>query len=204
MLIPIHEEMTRAALAPHVSPRALDVILAANKAQDKLSNQFGHDEIHFDNNAIEAGSRYIKEQRGYVLAALLTSGVLPAWVAFGRLTHTAQDFYSHTNYISLWMKKNPRCAPEAVDALDPDIIASPELFSGKLYLLDWLYFLPPLKQFALSRLPGDSHAKMNLDSPAQGEKFPYARAAAVQRTQREFDLLHKLLTPEMFAKFCDL
>jgi len=204
MLISVHEEMTRAALAPHVSPRALEVILAANKSQDKLSNQFGHDEIHFDNNAIEAGNRYIKEQRGYVLAGLLTPGVLSAWVAFGRLTHTAQDFYSHTNYVSLWMEKNPRCAPEAIDSLDPDLIASPKLFSATLYLLDWLYFLPPLKKFALSLLPPNSHGKMNLDSPAQGEKFPYARAAAIQRTQREFELLKKLLTPEMIAKFCDL
>ena len=45
---------------------------------------------------------------------------------------------------------------------------------------------------------------MNLDSPAQGEKFAYARAAAVKRTIHEFELLEKILTPEMFAKFTDL
>ncbi len=205
MLIPIHEEMTREALTPHFSPRALDVIIAANKNQDALRNQIGHDEIHFDNNAIEAGNRYIKEQRGYLLASLLSPGVLSAWVAFGRLTHTAQDFYSHTNYIPLWMEKNPRLTAHAVDQLDRDLIASPKLHSGKLYFpLDLLYFIPPLRKFALALLPSDSHGRMNLDSPKQGERFEYARAAAIKRTQYEFDLLKNILTPEMFAKFCDL
>ena len=53
-------------------------------------------------------------------------------------------------------------------------------------------------------LPHDSHGKMNLDSPKQGPRFEYARAAAVKRTVYEFEILEKILTPEMFAKFTDL
>ncbi len=205
MLVPIHEEMTRETLYGKVSPRALEIIIAANKKQDKLSNQFGHDEIHFDNNALEEGKRYINEQRGLLLAALLSPGVLSAWIAFGRLLHTAQDFYSHTNYVTMWMEKNPRLSPRQIDPLDGGLLASPNLHSGKLYFpLDWLYFIPPLKRFVLPLLPADSHGKMNLDSPAQGEKFEYARIAAVKRTEHEFELLRKLLTPEMFHKFCDM
>jgi hypothetical protein len=45
---------------------------------------------------------------------------------------------------------------------------------------------------------------MNLDSPEQGYKFDYARAAAIKRTQHEFDILKQILTPEMFAKFTDI
>ncbi len=205
MLVPIHEEMMREALASHFSPRALEIIIAANRKQDALSNQIGHDEIHFDNNAIDAGNRYIKEQRGYVLAALLSPGVLSAWIAFGRLTHSAQDFYSHTNYIALWMEKNPRLSALDVNPVDAEIFASPKLHSGKIYFpLDALYFIPPLRKFALALLPRDSHAWMNLDSPKQGERFEYARAAAVKRTQHEFEILQKILTPEMLAKFVDL
>ncbi|MBK8616515.1 MAG: hypothetical protein IPN96_05290 [Anaerolineales bacterium] len=77
MLVPIHEEMTRTALGSRVSPRALEVIIAANRKQDALHGQPGHDEYHFDNNAIDAGHRYITEQRGLVLAALLAP-----WCAF--------------------------------------------------------------------------------------------------------------------------
>ena len=207
MLIPIHEEMTREALGEHFSPRALEIIIAANRKQDAIRGQIGHDEFHFDNNAIEKGLRYINEQRGFVLASLLSPGVLSAWIAFGRLTHTAQDFYSHTNYISLWLDQHPGTppTPPEIDPVQKSLIRSPSLHSGKIYLpMDALYFVPFLRNFALKFLPEDSHGKMNLDSPAQGPRFEYARAAAVKRTQHEFDLLKKILPPDLFAKFTDI
>ena len=207
MLIPIHEEMTREALGEHFSPRALEIIIAANRKQDALRGQIGHDEFHFDNNAIEKGFRYINEQRGFVLASLLSPGVLSAWIAFGRLTHTAQDFYSHTNYISLWLDQHPGTppTPPEIDPVQKSLLRSPSLHSGKIYLpMDALYFVPFLRKFALKLLPEDSHGKMNLDSPAQGPRFEYARAAAVKRTQHEFDLLKKILPPDLFAKFTDI
>ncbi len=209
MLIPIHEEMTREALSTFFSPRALEVIVAANRKQDALSMQIGHDEYHFDNNAIEAGYRYINEQRGFVIASLLSPGVLSAWVAFGRLLHTAQDFYAHTNYIPLWLDAHahevPPPAPPEVDPVHKDLIKSPKIRSGKIYLpMDALYFVPFLRKISLALLPHDSHGKMNLDSPKQGPRFEYARAAAVKRTVYEFEILEKILTPEMIAKFTDL
>jgi len=207
MLVPIHEDMTLEALGSRFSPRAIEIILAANRSQDDLRNQIGHDEIHFDNNAIEAGNRYIIEQRGHVIASLLSPGVLSAWIAFGRLIHTAQDFYSHTNYVALWLDQfeGAQPAPPEIDPVQKSLLQSPSLRSGKIHFpLDWLYFVPFLRKFALSRLPEDSHAKMNLDSPAQGDRFAYTRAAAVKRTAYEFDLLKNILTPEMFAKFTDL
>jgi hypothetical protein len=206
MLVPIHEEMTREALGSRFSPRAMEIILAANRNQDALRNQFGHDEIHFDNNAIEAGNRYINEQRGYLLASLMSPGVLSAWIAFGQLTHTAQDFYSHTNYVTLWLDQfeGAQPAPPEIDPLQRSLVQSPDLCSGKIYLLDVLYFLPFTRKFALTLLPADSHGRMNLDSPAQGSRFAYARAAAVKRTLYEFELLEKILPPEMFARFTDM
>jgi hypothetical protein len=207
MLIPIHEEMTREALGASFSAGALEIIIAANRKQDALPGQIGHDEFHFDNNAIDKGFRYINEQRGFVLASLLSPGVLSAWIAFGRLIHTAQDFYSHTNYISLWLDQyngTPPTPPE-IDPVQKSLLQSPSLRSGKVYLpMDALYFVPFMRNIALKFLPDDSHGKMNLDSPKQGPRFEYARTAAVKRTQYEFELLKKILTPEMFAKFTDL
>jgi hypothetical protein len=207
MLIPIHEEMTREALGTHFSPCALEVIIAANCKQDALSAQIGHDEYHFDNNAIDEGYRYINEQRGFVIASLLSPGVLLAWIAFGRLTHAAQDFYAHTNYIPMWLDQyegTPPAPPE-IDPVQKDLIESPKIHSGKIYLpLDVLYFIPFLRKFSLALLPHDSHGKMNLDSLKQGPRFSYARAAAVKRTVYEFEILEKILTPEMFAKFTDM
>jgi hypothetical protein len=207
MLIPIHEEMTREALGEMFSAGALEIIIAANRKQDALSGQIGHDEFHFDNNAIDKGFRYINEQRGFVLASLLSPGVLSAWIAFGRLIHSAQDFYSHTNYISLWLDQyngTPPTPPE-IDPIQKSLLQSPSLRSGKVYLpMDALYFIPFLRNFAIKLLPPDSHGRMNLDSPKQGPRFEYARAAAVKRTRHEFDLLKKILPPELFTKFTDI
>ena len=206
MLTQYHTEMTRAALAPHFSERALEIIIAANLRQDDLKNQIGHDEIHYDNNAISKGDRYIIEQRGYIIATLLSPGILEAWIAFGRLLHTAQDFYSHTNYVTMWLDQfdgAPPPPPE-IDPLQKDLIESPNLHSGKIYLpMDALYFFKPLRPLMLKLLPKNSHGWMNLDSPDQGRKFPYAIAAGTKRGEYELDLLRKLLTPEMFARFTD-
>lgn len=214
MLIPVHEEMIRETLSPHFSPRALEIIIAANLKQDSWRGQIGHDEFHYDNNAIEKGDRYISEQRGYIIATLLSPGILSAWIAFGRLLHAAQDFYSHTNYVSMWLDAHarngappsPASSPQReIDPVQKDLLRSPNLHSGKIYLpMDALYFVPFLREFSLKLLPSDSHGRMNLDSPQQGPNFAYARAAAVKRTQYEFELLQKLLTPEMFARFVDL
>jgi hypothetical protein len=207
MLETIHDEMTREALGTRVSPRALEVMIAANIKQDSWSGLLGHDEYHFDNNAFDESYRYINEQRGYVLACLLSPGVISAWIAFGKLLHTVQDFYSHTNYVPLWLDGFNGTPPSTaeVDPLRKDLIQHARLHSSKLYLpMDALYFIPFLRKFALAFLPLDSHGKMNLDSPKQGPRFEYARAAAVKRTLYEFELLEKLLTPEMFARFTDV
>lgn len=205
MLVPIHEEMTREALSPYFSPRALEIVIAANLKQDSWSGLIGHDEFHYDND-IDKGDRYIIEQRGYILATLLSPGILSAWIAFGRLLHTAQDFYSHTNYVALWLDqfKDAPPPPPEIDPVQKELLRSPGLHAGKIYLLmDALYFIRPLRPLTLKLLPKDSHGRMNLDSPQQGPNFAYARAAAVKRTQYEFELLQKLLTPEMFARFAD-
>lgn len=207
MLIPIHKEMTREALITHVSPRALEVMIAANCKQDSLHGQIGHDEYHFDNNAIDKGQCYIREQRGFVMASLLSAGAISAWIAFGRLTHAAQDFYAHTNYVSMWFDEQNGAtpAPLEIDPVQKSLIESSKLRSGKVYLpMDMLYFVPFLRELALAFLPRNSHGWMNLDSPKQGLYFEYARAAAIKRTQYEFEVLRKILTPEMFAKFTDL
>ena len=209
MLTYVHKEMTREALGASMSPRALEIIIAANIKQDSLSGQFGHDEYHFDNNAFDKSYRYINEQRGFILASLLSPGVISAWIAFGRLIHSVQDFYSHTNYVSMWLDAHAHNgtppAPPEIDPVQKSLIESLGLYSSKVYLpMDVFYFIPPLRKFSLVLLPHDSHGWMNLDSPKQGFKFDYARAAAVKRTKYEFEILEKILTPEMFTKFTDI
>lgn len=207
MIETVHIDMTREALGSRMSLRAIETVIAANLKQDSLRGQFGHDEYHFDNNAFEKSYAYVTEQRGYVLASLMSPGVLSAWIAFGKLTHAVQDFYSHTNYILMWIEQHngtPPPPPE-IDPVRKDIIESPDMYSAKIYLpWDALYFVPFMRKLSIKFLPKDSHGRMNLDSPKQGPLFEYARAAAIKRTVHEFEILEKMLPPEMLTKFVDL
>ena len=193
MLIEYHESITRKALSERFSPHALQAVLAANLKQDNLlTGQVGHNEYHYDNNAIAESNQYVEKQRRLTLSALQDEDLLAAWAAFGRLIHTAQDFYAHSNYVDLWLSQFDNQAlpppPEIAPILDK-LLQSPNLHSGKLYYpLGVLSFVPFVKRFVIPLLPADSHAHMQLDSPACGERFAYAFEAAVKRTQYEFEI----------------
>lgn len=198
--------MIHLALDDQFSPRALEQIIAANIYQDRLRGQIGHPEYHFDDNAFEKSYAYIEEQRALTISYLMANDVISAWSAFGRLIHTAQDFYSHSNYVDLWLSTQPRGAipaPPEIDPLNPDLIHNPALHTGKIYPLDYLTFFRILKPLVVPLLPRDSHAWMNLDSAVRGPNFPYAFHAAVKRTKIEFEQTTKTLPRELFILFVD-
>jgi hypothetical protein len=206
MLKPFHIEIMRHALEDKCSPRALDKMIEANVNQDRLRGQIGHDEYHFDNNAFEKSYAYIEEQRALTITSLMGNDTWAAWSAFGRLTHTVQDFYAHSNYIDLWVASQPDgtiLTPSEVDPLDINLINSPALCSGKVYFLEGLTLILPLKRFVMPFLPGDAHAWMNLDSPEQGPNFKPAFQAALKRTVIEFQRTTKDLPEELLAVFVD-
>ena len=126
--------------------------------------------------------------------------------AFGRLTHAVQDFYSHSNYVDLWLGANGGLAnsrPEDINGLDPALLNHPALTSGYFYLWrDIIYYLPVIDRFAKKHLvfPG-SHEAMNLDEPDTGPKFPYSLVAAKQRTLAEYQRAVQALSPEQAARF---
>jgi hypothetical protein len=206
MLNQFHIEITHLALDEKFSPRALDKMIKANLIQDRLRGQIGHDEYHFDNNAFEKSNAYIEEQRAQTISALMANDAPSAWSAFGRLTHTVQDFYAHSNYIDLWLSHQPDGAhptPSEIDPLNPDLINTRALRSGKVYFLEVLTLIILLKPLVMLLLPRDSHAWMNIDSPEQGPNFKYAFQAAVKRTKIEFEKTTKDLPSNLVALFVD-
>lgn len=206
MLARFHVEMTRLALGELFSARAMKTIVKANLHQDRLRGQIGHPEYHFDHNAFDKSHAYMEEQRALTVSCLQSKDVLSAWSAFGRLTHTAQDFYAHSNYIDLWLASRPdgvRPAPSEVDPLHRDLVHSPALRSGKVYLREVLTFLPPLRPLAMRLLPRDAHGWMNLDAPERGASFPYAFHAALKRTRIEFEKTTRDLPGLLVVLFLD-
>jgi hypothetical protein len=190
MLQSVHAQITRQALEATFGVRALRAVVAANVHADDLWNQFGHDEMHFDNNAFEAGHAYVERQRALIRPALEVGELEVAWRAFGRLTHTVQDFYAHSNYVDLWLACQPNgMVPPAaeIDPLDDILANGPSLRSGKAYSpFGFLSFVPGVRKLVVPLLPLDSHARMNLDSAASGPLFAYAFEAAVKRTKHEY------------------
>jgi hypothetical protein len=191
MLKPFHIEMTRLAVGEQFSSNALEKITDANLYQDRLLGQIGHVEYHFDGNAFEKSYAYVEEQRALTVSSLMANDALSAWSAFGRLTHAVQDFYSHSNYVDLWLSCQPDGViptPSEIDPVDPDLINTLALRSGTIYLpLEAFYHFHILRPLLLRILPRDSHAWMNLDSPAQGSNFAYAFQAGLKRTKIEFE-----------------
>jgi hypothetical protein len=178
-----HKEITHTALQSYFSEQALDTIIQANIKQDRIKYQIAHDYIHFDGNAFARGFGYIQEQEAQIIADAKRSDYVQARQAFGRITHSWQDFYSHSNYVVLWMNLNSNQTPDQISDNDPSIIKHPMLASGKNYgLLELLATLPIFSTLVNPLMPKDSHAKMNLDSPSANPHFEYAYWAAYRAT----------------------
>jgi hypothetical protein len=201
----VHAEITRRALRTSFSPRALDAIITANVQVDAPWNQLGHDELHFDNNAFRLSRAHIAGQRAKIRPALQRGAAEGAWQAFGRLTHTAQDFYAHSNYVDLWLSCQPDGmvpAPAEIDPMDEALVENPSLRSGKSYLpFGALSFVPVLGHLILPLLPPDSHARMNLDSAERGRLFEYAFQAASKRTRLEYEIVVSDLPEPLLSRF---
>lgn len=198
---PYHVAMTREALGPHFSPTALEQLIEANLGQDSLINQVAHDHFHFDNNSFESGYAYIETCRRNAIEAIRAGQAAQARAEFGRLTHSVQDFYSHTNYTALWRELHPNAAPEQIDPLLESCLSDPRLHSARLYYpLEILAFVPPFLPLVAPLLPADSHTHMHKDDPSRPD-FDYACSAATQRTRVEWLLLAESLTDAEKAAF---
>jgi hypothetical protein len=189
MLGKYHAEIVQTALGAYFSPADIEMITAANLGLDVLAGQIGHPEYHFDDSAFAAGEAFICQQRQAVVEAVRRGDRAAALAAFGRLTHTRQDFYAHSNWLRRWVESQggvEHCQPDAIPlCLDP--LPVPELISGRssifLYIVHHLPRLGPL--FKRLYMPPQSHEAMNLDHPGRGPLFSLAMAAAIAHTRLE-------------------
>jgi hypothetical protein len=208
MLSQHHRDITRLAIGSKISVPALKVILRANLAQDNPWHQFGQDHFHFDNNRITESNAYIEEQRELVVSSIERGESYTAWRSFGRLIHTAQDFYSHSDYVPRWLSRFNGATPPAPREIDPvsaAVLADPGLHTGRIYHpLDALAFIPFLRKLVLPHLPADSHAHMNHDGPHVSPQWDYVFHASVKRTILEFEKTISRLSPAQVSTFTDL
>ena len=110
--VPIHEEITREALAatqPTIdgetlkfSNRAIQQIVDANKDTDQIVNQFSP-EKHFDGEDFLGGSKRLVNLKERTIAKVIDEDPeeSSARKDLGGALHTLQDFYAHSNWVEL-------------------------------------------------------------------------------------------------------
>ena len=179
-------------------------MIRANNKQDAVKRQIEHSEYHFDNDQISESQGYHQKQRNAVIISIDRKKLGSTWFAFGRLLHTAQEFYAPTNYVTLWLDQVDGGILPTVDEIDPlDELTSSnsQLRSGKLDCpLELLSFKPVLKTPLIPLLLCDSHACMNLDRLAKGEKFANDISAAIKRTRVELENIKDNLAAYEFGR----
>ena len=205
-----HIEITRKVLSSYFSTKTLDTIIRANIRQDRLAYMLGHDYIHFDGSAFEEGFSYLEDQKTILIEAIDREHYQNARKALGRMTHSWQDFYSHSNYVKIWRSLHPGLSSEDILPNEPEIMEHPELLSGKNYgLIEFLAMIPGLSKIVLPKMPPDSHAIMNLDGPETGPLFEYAYQVAIKQTQVGYqrvlkELSQKKINAVKVSRFHDL
>ena len=196
-----HCEITKDTFQNIFLPEVLQIIIEANIGQDALKFQVWHDHYHFDNNSFDSANKYCDELRLAVLTSIKTADFPCAWKSFGKLTHTVQDLYAHSNYVNLWLKSHPDSTADMIDPASTIILESHDLISGKLYYpLEVLSFVKILEPVILPFLPKDSHAWMNLDDPSR-LNFDFAKTAASRRTLLEYQFIAEKISTEEKVKF---
>lgn len=192
MLARYHDAITRAAIGLHFSAEAYDTLIRANWSQDAVPGLF--DEVrHYTGDTREKAPAYIDEEFARIAElAPQPDRVTELRQAFGRITHTTQDFYAHTNYVDLWLAASgglDNTTPDQIDGLDDSLRHSPDLILCTFVnWRDWLYYVPLIGDlFRRIYLDPQSHEAMHLDMPSRGPKYHYAAEAARQRTVVEYN-----------------
>lgn len=197
---PYHRSITKKACADRMSPAALKSVVAGNLWQDFITGQVGHPEYHFTDIPMEACLAYVEREHQQALSALKRGYPRLARHAFGRLSHAAQDFYAHSNYIQLWLEAHPEGGQP--DPLETQVLQHPRLHLARTYPIEFLCWLPGWDLLMKRFLAPDSHTWMNLDTPRslgcrQPRSFELAVRAAELRTGTELDHLLALIGMEL-------
>lgn len=127
----------------------LGLVVIANVLQDKRQLD---SKVHFDNCCFIDGSEYIKEEWQNLEAD--DPHAETALGTFGRLLHTVQDFYAHSNWVELHQNESP------IPIWNLDVSTLPNgIVSGT-----WVVGFP-------KRCPdgAPAHAQLNKDDPNSDE-----------------------------------
>ncbi len=138
----VHDQITRSALGKAGFKEAsLKFIDKSCYGQDVVGTPaFTESKRHFDDCELKASHDYVEscylDIDKHVCAAGKNSADKKSVLkSFGELLHTVQDFYSHSNYVELALKRNSALRPDAIPLVDWQSLVSPNaaLRTGHFY-----------------------------------------------------------------------
>ena len=167
----VHAQITmdaNAALSPGLDEGQLQRVVLSNMWVDH--DQFNSC-LHFDNCAFDCGVQRIASQ--WTLIDAQSNRLDDAALgAFGRLLHTTQDFYAHSNWVELNVQQDP------IPVWDMEVSSLPAGIVSGTFLLDFPKLCGP---------GAPTHSELNKDGPntSEGKKIV---AAGPNQGRSLFDL----------------
>ncbi len=180
-----HADITLNANKGTLNSVNLGLVIAANLGQDLHQVD---SERHFDNCCFEEGVEYIKEEWKTVEQETDFGSVL---AAFGRLLHTVQDFYSHSNWVEIHLSFDPIPVWDLeVNNLPSDIVSGTWIIGIPKKCSEGA---PTHSELNKDELGSKEGGKTASTGPHAGEKlFSIAREVALRATLEQFGRLKEL------------
>ncbi|MCX5796658.1 MAG: hypothetical protein NTY77_14285 [Elusimicrobia bacterium] len=168
-----HQQITTGVLTELGFDAASVSVVNASNAKTDTGKESLVDEAHFDNESLAQGSRRLRDLRDGIVAALANRDRKTALDDLGRALHTAQDFFSHSNFVE---SNGDDAAVDLLTLQDPaqDLPCDQKTHKGGLttgyYPID---HCPPLKC---------THQDLNKDTPNR-KGFDRAVAMAARESR---------------------
>jgi hypothetical protein len=171
--------------ASELATRCSDVLARAQWEQDVYA--VATPEAHFDNCFIDASVAYLRKDLALADSLAAQGKTFDALAALGRVVHSTQDFYIHTNYVELAAAKYPnRDDAPVVDLWSPTSDATlAELRVRGLVSGTVLYILRD--QCPSPKL---THADLNKDEPDSTRGKQTLSPWNVSHHRAAYDLAH--------------
>ena len=201
-----HKDMTRPVLKDAgFSPKSADAAIAADWQTDIY--EVTKPEAHFDDEQLSGGSARLRAKIDAVIDHLLSCDKKGALEDFGKALHTAQDFYSHSN----WSDHNTGVYPGGIyDLSDPSPLlacsrgndfAKGSLTSGYFDLAGYLRTILTDTSGQCDTTPPNKCCHLELNKDKSTGPFDFRFARAFEAAGRETDVFERKLEGEILKRY---
>ncbi|MBS1999853.1 MAG: hypothetical protein U0103_06935 [Candidatus Obscuribacterales bacterium] len=204
---PMHDEITHDALSATFNAANLNLVQRACESQSKPGSEAASEtRRHFGDDNFSRALSYMDRQKRLIIDFAASADTNPmdrarALYHLGLLLHTAQDFYSHTNYVEITAE---RMKGSPIGLRDP----------YSMDLVDWIKLASTSKPGSAPKPPAtkstlQSSPEIYKDDPNSAESkiacgssnyYKVAKELAIKETMRQWKSVEALIKLKHAAK----